>query len=100
MMNRKVMVIGCLVLWLIAVMFMAGCTSQNKGNAPSQTTAQQPAVTTPQATPAAMVSPAAAADQGLVSDEAGDIAAQADAFNATQGMNSIPDSTDFGDIMP
>jgi hypothetical protein len=47
-----------------------------------------------------MVSPAAAADQGLVSDEAGDIAAQADAFNATQGMNSIPDSTDFGDIMP
>jgi len=99
MMNRKVMVMGCLVLCLIAVMFMAGCTSQNKGNAPSQTTAQQPAVTTPQATPAAMVS-SAAADQGLVSDEAGDIAAQADAFNATQGMNSIPDSTDFGDIMP
>jgi len=99
MMNRKVMVTGCLVLCLVAVMFMAGCTSQSQGNAPPQTTAQAPAVTTPQVTPAAVVSPAAA-DQGLVSDEAADIAAQADAYNATAGMNSTPDSTDFGDIMP
>ena len=39
-------------------------------------------------------------DQGLVSDDAGNAVAQADAFNAMQETNSTPDSEDFGDIMP
>jgi len=98
MMNRKVIVTGSLVLCLVAIMFMAGCTSQNQGAAPVQTPTPQPAVTTQQATPVAVVS-SAAADQGLVSDEGSDVAAQADAYNST-ATNSTPDSTDFGDIMP
>jgi len=108
-MNQKAIVTGIMALCLIMVMFMAGCTSQSQGNAPSQTPAQQPVVTLTQAagaggqqaqgTTAAEVSPAAP-DQGLVSDDAGNAVAQAEAFNATQGTSAVPDSEDFGDIMP
>ena len=38
MMNRRVMLTGFLVLCLMTAMFMAGCMSQNPGNAPSQGT--------------------------------------------------------------
>jgi len=94
-------------LCLVTIIFMTGCTSTNQGSASSQTTVQQPTVTSTQAagsassqgTPAAEVA-LAAADQGLVSDEAGNAVAQAEAFNATQQTNSTPDSEDFGDIMP
>ena len=68
-------------------MFMAGCTSQT---APEQTAAQQPAVTTPQPVEQGATNPAAevtqaAPDQGLVSDDTGNIPAGADTFNATEG---------------
>ena len=106
-MNQKVIVTGIVVLCLIAVIFIAGCASQNQGNAPSQTTVQPPVVTTtqasgsagPQGTPASGVS-SAAPDQGLVSDDSGNAVAQAEAFNAALESNSTPDSEDFGDIMP
>jgi len=98
---------GILILCLMAGMLVAGCTSQNPGNAPAQTNPQQPAVTAaqpgevtgPQGTPAGEVSPAAP-DQGLVSDDAGDLAAQADALTSVQETNLTSDSPDFGDILP
>jgi PBP1b-binding outer membrane lipoprotein LpoB len=106
-MMRKMTITGILILCLITAVFMAGCTSATQETPPSQTTVQQPAVTSTQApgtvnaqiTPAAEVS-SAAPDLGLVQDDSADVVAQTAAFNTTLAANSSPDSEDVGDIMP
>jgi len=103
-MSRRIPAAGFLAICLVTAIFMAGCMSQN---APGPTAAQQPVVTPqppeqggPQVTtPAAEVSPAAP-DQGLVSDDAGNIPSQAETFNASEGTTLASDSPDLGDILP
>ena len=101
-MNRKVLFAGFLAICLVTTIFMAGCTSQS---APQQNAGQQPAVTTPQPAEQGVTTPAAGAtqaapDQGLVSDDTGNVPAGADTFNATEGTTFSSDSPDLGDIMP
>ena len=101
-MNRRVLLAGFLAICLVTAILMAGCTSQN---APQQTTAPQPAVTTPQPVEQGVTNPAAgvtqaAPDQGLVSDDTGNVPSQAETFNATEGTTLNSDSPDLGDIMP
>ena len=106
-MKQRTIASGFLVVCLVTVLFIAGCTSQNQANTPGQPAGQQPAVTAtqpaesggPQGNPAGGVSPSAA-DQGLVSDDTGTVAAQADAISGTQETNLTSDSPDLGDILP
>jgi len=105
-MDRKA-ITGLLVLSMIAVLFIAGCTTQGPGNEAAQTTVQQPGVTAtqpsgsagPTGTPAAGVQQATD-DQGLVQDDGAAAVQQADSYGTSSDTNATPDSVDLGDILP
>ena len=105
-MNQKIVITGFLVVCLIAGIFAAGCTSKNAGPA-EQTPAPQPSVTSVQPTETVNAQAIASeglvsetTDQGLIADDAGSLASQAEVLNATQDTTLTPDSVDLGDIMP
>jgi hypothetical protein len=109
----------CIACLLITCILVAGCTSQNAGNAPGQTPVPQPAVTgqstgpaTPAITYATAGTPQGNPDVGLVSDNAGDqlgsdhgnvtMASETPAVppaNNTE-QNVTSESQDLGDILP
>ncbi|HXW98654.1 MAG TPA: hypothetical protein VEI51_02905 [Methanomicrobiales archaeon] len=105
-MDRKT-ITGLLVLSMIAVLFVAGCTTQGPENGAEQATVQQPVVTASQ--PAGSVAPGetpaagvqqATDDQGLVQDDGAAAVQQADSYGTSSDTNATPDSEDLGDILP
>ena len=105
-MDRKA-ITGLLVLSMIAVLFIAGCTTQGPENGAAQTTVQQPEVTASQ--PAGSTGPTvtpevgvqqATDDQGLVQDDGAAAVQQADSYGTSSDTNATPDSIDLGDILP
>jgi hypothetical protein len=116
-MKHITVITGLCIACLLAGILVAGCTSQDTGNAPVQTpvpqiTGQPVVPATPEVTSAPEGTSQDAPDAGLISDAAGDQAGSdqssvtmaadipAAPSSGTAEQNVTSESADLGDILP